>query len=258
MQYYEGEGKIRYYESPVWGEWCRRVYGIDLKQIGAVTKDELELCFREVSLLPDSHILDIGCGSGYISDAVARNYCSIVTGIDIDEYAIAHAKKIFSDSPLLNFQVSDGNELSFEASSFDIICFFDTLYFTGSAEKLRLLLDKCLFMLKIGGKIVIYWSRNPLDEAREPAAYKPAANMPAADNTQVGLWGIDNKILLKTFDLSESNKKFWRKAMTVTLTMESELRKELPETYKQVLDECVRAEGNAENIFRWLYIFTKI
>jgi hypothetical protein len=23
---------IRYYESPAWGEWCRRVYGIDLKQ----------------------------------------------------------------------------------------------------------------------------------------------------------------------------------------------------------------------------------
>jgi len=119
MQYDEGKGKIRYYESPAWGEWCRRVYGIDLKQIGAVTKAELELCFREVRLLPGSHILDIGCGAGYISDAVARQYRSFVTGIDIDEYAIAHAKKVFLDRPLLNFQVADGNELSFEASSFD-------------------------------------------------------------------------------------------------------------------------------------------
>ena len=148
MQYFEGEGKIRYYESPAWGEWCRRVYGFDLKQIGAVTKDELEVFFHEVSLLPGSHILDIGCGPGYISAVVAKAYSSIVTGIDIDKYAIAHTKKFFSDSPLLNFEVADGNELSFEASSFDLIYFFDTLYFTGSAEKLRLLLDKCLFMCK--------------------------------------------------------------------------------------------------------------
>lgn len=247
MQYYEGEGKIRYYESPAWGEWCRRVYGIDLKQIGTVTKEELEVFFHEVSLLPDSHILDIGCGPGYISAVVAKHYSSIVTGIDIDECAIAHAKKIFSDSPLLNFQVADGNELSFEASSIDLIYFFDTLYFTGSAEKLRLLLDKCLFMLKTGGKLVIFWSRNPIDEAREPTF----------NNTQVGLWGVDNNVPFKAFDLTESNKEFWRKAMTEILTMESELSREIPETFKQVLDECIHAERNVKNIFRWLYIFTK-
>ncbi len=247
MQYFEGEGKIRYYESPAWGEWCRRVYGFDLKQIGAVTKDELEVFFHEVSLLPGSHILDIGCGPGYISAVVAKGYSSIVTGIDIDEYAIAHAKKIFSDNPLLNFEVADGNELSFEASSFDLIYFFDTLYFTGSAEKLRLLLDKCLFMLTTGGNLVIFWSRNPMDEAREPTF----------NNTQVGQWGVDNNIRFKAFDLTESNKEFWRKAMTETLSMESELCREIPETFKQVLEECLHADRNVENIFRWLYVFTK-
>lgn len=247
MQYYEGEGKIRYYESPAWGEWCRRVYGIDLKQMGAVTKEELEVFFHEVSLLPDSHILDIGCGPGYISAEVAKHYISIVTGIDIDEYAIAHAKKIFSGSTLLNFQVADGNELSFGASNFDLIYFFDTLYFTDSAEKLRLLLDKCLFMLKTGRKLVIFWSHNPMDEAREPAFNK----------TQVGLWGVDNNVPFKAFDLTKSNKEFWRKAKMEILTMESELCREIPETFKQVLDECIYAERNVENIFRWLYIFTK-
>jgi SAM-dependent methyltransferase len=231
----------------VWAEWCQRVYGIDLKQIGTVTKTELEVCFREVRLFPGSHILDIGCGAGYIADAVARQYRSFVTGIDINESAIAHAQKVFSDRPWLNFQVADGNELSLEASSFEMICFFDTLYFTGSVRKLRLLLDQCLRMLKAGGKLVIFWSRNPMDEEREPAA----------NNTQVGRWGIDNHIPFKTFDFTESNKVFWRKAMAETLAMEAELRKELPVTYQQVLDECVRAERNAENIFRWLYIFTK-
>jgi SAM-dependent methyltransferase len=247
MQYYEGEGKIRYYESPAWGEWCRRVYGSNLKQIGMVTMDELELFFREVNLMPDSHILDMGCGPGYISAEVTEHYSSHITGIDIDELAIAHAKRIFSNNPLLNFQVADGNKVSFEASSLDLIYFFDTLYFTGSAEKLRLLLDKCLIMLKPGGKLVIFWSSQPMDEMQEPAA----------SNTQVGIWGIDNNVPFKMFDLTESNKEFWRKAMTEILTMESELRREIPETFKQILDECIHAERNVENIFRWLYIFTK-
>ena len=247
MQYYEGKGRIRYYESPAWGEWCRRVYGIDLKQIGAVTKAELELFFNEVRLLPGSHILDIGCGPGYISAFIAKHYDSIVTGIDIDEYAIGHAEKIFSDNPLLNFQVADGNEISLEASSFDLICFLDTLYFTASAEKLRSLLDKCLFMLKTGGKLVIFWSGNPMDDAQKPAF----------NNTQVGLWGINSNVPFEAFDLAESNKEFWRKAKTEILSMETELRREIPQTYQQVLHECIHAEENVENIFRWLYIFAR-
>jgi 2-polyprenyl-3-methyl-5-hydroxy-6-metoxy-1,4-benzoquinol methylase len=247
MQYYEGKGRIRYYESPAWGEWCRRVYGIDLKQIGTVTKGELELFFNEVCLLPDSHILDIGCGPGYISASIAKYYNSTVMGIDIDKYAIAHARKTFLDNPLLNFQVADGNEISLETSSFDLIYFFDTLYFTATAEKLRLLLDKCLSMLKTGGKLAIFWSSNPMDEARKPTL----------SNTQVGLWGINNNIPFKAFDLTESNKEFWRKAKIEILSMETELRREIPETYKQVLQECIHAEQNEEDIFRWLYIFTK-
>ena len=101
-------------------------------------------------------------------------------------------------------------------------------------------------MLKAGGKLVIFWSRNQMDEVREPTF----------NSTQVGLWGIDNNIPFKAFDLTESNKEFWRKAMKEILAMESELRREIPETYKQVFDECIYAERNAENIFRWLYIFT--
>jgi hypothetical protein len=128
-----------------------------------------------------------------------------------------------------------------------MICFFDTLYFAGSVTRLRLLLGKCLCFLKAGGALVIFWSRNPMDDAPEPEA----------DNTQVGRWGMDNKLSMKTFDLTESNKAFWRNAMAETMKMGSALRKELPETYRQVLDECINAERNAEGIFRWLYIFTK-
>ena len=134
----------KYYESPAYGEWCRRVYGKDLKQLGCVTMDELDVLYREIKLPPDSHILDMGCGPGYMSAEIAGHYNSRLTGIDFDENSIIHAKKVFSDSPTLNFIHGDGRIISFEMSTFDLICFCDSLHFTRTNEELHTLLDKCL------------------------------------------------------------------------------------------------------------------
>ena len=88
--------------------------------------------------------------------SVANHYHSYLPGVDIDEFAIVHAKQIFSNSPLLDFQVADGNSISFDPSTFNLICFFDTLYFTGIPERLRPLLDRCLIMLNPGGKLAVF------------------------------------------------------------------------------------------------------
>ncbi len=245
---------MQYYESMVYGEWCQRIYGKDLKQMGMVTMDELELFYREVDLSPASHILDIGCGSGYLSAAVAEHFHSLVRGIDIDEDIISHARKTFSDHPQLNFQCSDGNKISFEASSFDLVYFFDTLYFTGSIEKLHTLLDKCLTLLKPNGKLAIFWSNHP-------ATWFGIQN-PTADTTPVGVWGGDHHVPVKAVELTETYRRFWLKANMEIVTMISDLRKEIPETTEALLDECSRfsilcAKGDAGGMFRWLYIFTK-
>lgn len=245
---------MQYYESAVYGEWCKRIYGQDLKQMGMVTMDELELFYRKLDLAPQSHILDMGCGPGYISADVAEHFHSRVTGIDIDQGAISHAKRTFADNPNLNFQCSDGNKISFEASSFDLLYFFDTLYFTGSVEKLDALLDKCFILLKPGGKLAVFWSNHPTIWCGIPE--------PTADTTHVGIWGHDNNVPVQAVDLTETYRKFWLKAMQETFAMMSELRNEIPETYEILLDECSRfsklcAKGDAGGMFRWLYIFTK-
>ena len=244
--------KMQYYESPAYGEWCKRIYGKDLKQMGMITAGELELFYREVDLAPGSYILDIGCGPGYISADVAEHFRSHVTGIDIDKGSMTHAKKTFYDNPKLNFQHTNGNEISFKESSFDLVYFFDTLYFTGSTRKLCTLLDKCLIMVKPGGKLAVFWSNHPETwfGIPEPTTY----------NTQVGRWGIENNIAVKAFDLTEDYRKFWLKAGEEILMMKSELHKETPETYEILKDECFRfsklsAKGDAGGMFRWLYVF---
>ncbi len=248
---------LKYYESPAFAKWCERVYGSDMKQQGMLTKAELDLFFREVKLQPNSNILDIGCGAGYISSYISDYYKSKVTGIDIDVGAIEHAKATFSGNTALNFCVLDGNEIAYEEQSFDLICFIDTLYFTSTIEKLRLLLEKSYKMLKPHGKLVVFWANYPNE------LYNVfEMSMPAANNTQVGKWGVENRLQFKSFDLTAAYRAYWLKALEETKAMEAELNEEIPEHFKTLLSECnyfaeLCKKGNAGKVYRWLYVFEK-
>ena len=254
------EMELNYFKSPAYGELCKRVFGGDMKQIGMVTADELELLYREVLLQPNSNILDIGCGAGYIASAVAKHYNSSVTGIDIHVGTIEHAKKTFSDNLALHFHVMDATEMTFEAESFDLICFFDTLYFE-SIKKVRLLLDKCFNMLKPNGKIIVFWTNQP---ANTPYGYIETFEMsePSANNTQVGLWCNDNQVNFKAFDLTETHRLFWIKGLAEYKALELELTNEMPEEYKLSMGEFSNnanlcEKGDDGGFFRWFYIIEK-
>ncbi len=245
---------MQYYESPIYGEWCRRVYGRDLKQLGMVTMDELEVLYREVDLPPDARILDMGCGPGYLSAALAGHFHAHLTGIDIDAAAIAHARSTFSARPELEFQQADGNTVSFDDARFDLITFLDTLYFTGSPEKLCALLERCLAWLTPGGRLAIFWSNHPGSWFGVQA--------PAAESTPVGCWGRERQVAVKAVDLSEAYRKFWLKAQKETRAMRAALRREIPKTAETLLEECARysslcMQGEAGGMARWLYVCTR-
>ena len=249
---------MQYFESPAFGEWCSRVYGIDMKQMGMVTNAELDLLYSEVSLSPRSAILDMGCGPGYITAAVAEHYESYATGIDINSEAIKHANTVFSGSPALGFHVADGNQITYNKEFFDLICFFDTLYFTQSVDKLRSLLDKCYDMLKPGGQLAIFWTNYP---NKSFDIYDMSE--PTVSNAQVAIWGHDNILQFHSVDLTESHMLFWYKAMTELKAMELELKADIPEHYKNLMDECaffngLREKGEAGGLLRWLFIFKKV
>jgi len=251
------EMEYKYFTSIAYGEFCKRVFGSDMKQAGLITKDELELLFQSVSLSPNSNILDIGCGAGYITAAIAENYKSITTGIDIHAGSIKHANKTFSENSLLSFQVMDAHTMSYDTNSFDLICFFDTLYF--EAEKIHALLDKCMRVLKPNGKIAIFW-------VNQTKAYEEIDTFfmsePTPNHTQVGLWCSRNKVTFKTFNLTEAHRKVWIKGLTEYKNMECELAKEMPKEYPLCVGEFTTIanlckKGDEGGIFRWLYILEK-
>ncbi len=247
---------MNYYESPAYGEWCRRSYGMDMKQMGMVTKDELELFYREVNLTPNAKILDIGCGPGYFTAAIAEHYQAAAIGIDIDAEAIRHAKELFCGDNAPQFLVADGNTVVYPDGSFDLICLFDTLYFTMTVEKLRLLMDKCERMLKAGGKIAVFWT----NQKKDIEIFKMQGT--TAGKAQVGLWASDRGIKFRSFDLTEDHRRFWIHAASEYEALTERLAAEIPELYQKISAECAYffeqcKKGDDGGIFRWLFLFEK-
>ena len=247
-----------FYNSPAYGKLCERIHGIDLKQMSMVTLSELELFLKEIQLPPGSKILDLGCSAGYFADYISKHYCSYVTGIDISKSRIDYAKENFADMKNLDFIEMDFSELSFEPSSFDLIYSFDTIYFTQTVEKMRVLMDKCMDILKPGGELAVFWMTNP-------SGYNPELfelKEPVAQYTPVGMWGLQKTVDGRTFDLTAQAREFYINALKECHNLRKQLEADIPEVYKVIESEfssnadfCTK--GDNGGIFRWLYVFQK-
>ena len=93
-------------------------------------------------------VLDIACGEGYGSAALARVGASKVIGIDISVEACAHAKKKYG----LDARVGDAQEIPVADRSIDLLVSFETLEHLPKPE---LFIDECARILAPGGTAII-------------------------------------------------------------------------------------------------------
>src|SRR4051794_10175212 len=63
-------------------------------------------------------VLDVGCGTGSLTRAIAARHAAEVVGVDIAPPFVDHASARNSD-PRVRFEVQDASELSFASGSFD-------------------------------------------------------------------------------------------------------------------------------------------
>lgn len=81
-----------------------------------------------------SRVLDIGCGKAFLLYELTQVVPGIVvTGVDISEYAIAHAKPEVAD----HVRVADARELPFDAGSFDFVYSLGVFHNFGLADAVR-------------------------------------------------------------------------------------------------------------------------
>jgi protein-L-isoaspartate(D-aspartate) O-methyltransferase len=77
------------------------------------------------NLTTGDKILDVGCGKAFLLYEFTQCVSGVdVTGIDISEYAIEHAK----EEVALSLQVGNATELPFETNSFDLVISINTVH----------------------------------------------------------------------------------------------------------------------------------
>jgi ubiquinone/menaquinone biosynthesis C-methylase UbiE len=106
-------------------------YGEDLGQSSWLTADELRRFITWLNLTPSSHVLEVGSGSGGPALFAVELTGARVTGIDINEHAIAAGTKMAHDRGLEGqthfLQVDAGLPLPFPDGTFDAIICIDAV-----------------------------------------------------------------------------------------------------------------------------------
>ena len=106
---------------------------------------------------PDLKILDLGCGAGVSTFAVAERFAEAeVVGIDIAEKMIEkacfHHRSSFPHLRNLRFEQADAAALPFESQTFDIAIGHSFLYLVPQPERI---LREANRVLKRGGQLVL-------------------------------------------------------------------------------------------------------
>lgn len=109
----------------------RETYGEDLGQASWLTADEARRWFELLGLRAGQSALEVACGSGGVTCAMAEHTGAMCVGIDINPRGIDAAKERAARSGVgsrVTFQAIDaGRPLPFQAASFDAVFCNDAL-----------------------------------------------------------------------------------------------------------------------------------
>ncbi len=149
-QYYRAVAK-----SQANAEFCQRLFGRNLEQHGFAETAHVDHLIQVTGIRPTDRVLDLGCGSGMISEYISDQTGAAVTGIDYVPFAILEAReRTTAKAGRLRFEVMDIARLDFLPGSFDVVVAIDTLYFCPLIESV----PRMVKALAQDGRMGIFYS----------------------------------------------------------------------------------------------------
>jgi len=223
---------------------CERVYGQNLCQHGMADLAQLHLLVELLDVQASDRVLDLGCGTGHITEYLCKRTGARFTGVDISDRAIARALTRTATNTLpLTFTVGDLCELPYPPQTFDKVCSIDSHYFV---EDFGCFMDNCLRVLRPGGKIAIF-----SDEGRGVDGLDE--RMLEYPETLISQWLTAHQIPHTARKLTDANKAHWRLKQQVLTTLRDDFaREDNLFLYENRLNECL--DHNRDWDCRFLYI----
>lgn len=209
--------------------FCERVYGKNLCQHGLADVFELGLLLDALKLSSEERALDLGCGSGRITEYLQERSGASFEGVDISEEAIGSARRrTASKRGRLTFGVGNMNRLDLAPRTFDAVVSIDTLYYVESLEET---LKQMMAVLKPAGRMGIFFTQwiNDLEEAAELLP----------ENTSLAALLKKYDLNFTAHDLTAREAEHWRRKVEVL----DELRPEFEREGSLRLHEYRRSEA---------------
>jgi tocopherol O-methyltransferase len=122
------------------------------------------------ALLPGSVVLDAGCGVGGSALWLAENYDAQVTGINVCERQLRHARRAARSrglSDLVSFEQRDYTATRFPDASFDVVWALESMCYALST---RDFLEEAFRVLRPGGRLLVadgFRAKRPFSDSDE-------------------------------------------------------------------------------------------
>lgn len=233
--------------SKVYAQFCKIVYGHDLKQFNMTNMNLLNKLIEEADFNKDSHVLDIGCNCGNISEYISGKSGAKVVGIDIIDKAIKIAnKRSKSKTNKLSFFKMSMDDLNFQDQIFTHIMAIDSIFFAKDLAKTVKDLDR---ILKPGGKMLFFYGMPGRTEEKVKA-----------DDTKLAQELKANNLIYKNFDYADEESAHWQKSYDTAELLKNDFIKEGNQfLYHIKSGEATNQLKMQEKYprFRYLYVVSK-
>lgn len=197
-------------------------------------------------VVPGQQVLDLGCGTGSVTEYIAGRTGASMLGIDFAPSVIAFAQERTKDKrDRLSFQVMDMDELTLPPQRFDRVLSIDTLYFVSDLPKT---IAALIASMKPDGELGILYS-SQVFAGQSTELLMPTTTKLAKALTECGL-------TFETWDFTADERDLWERSLQVANDLKRDFEAEgsLP-LYEGRIGEASRILGqyNAGRARRYLY-----